>query len=169
MNKGIPSFLYEGFVTTPDPTLMGIYTTLNTAIGNQKAYNNVIQHLTDADSKVGVGNATGIVQERQVELQNKIQTLKKDIQRKYQIIQTNNRDFIDYSETDGKTDTSQLLSIEDYTVFVFLISYLFLAGVFIYTYTYSVAPELMVQTFGKALLGTIFVSIIGGMVFYSTA
>jgi len=168
MNKGIPSFLYEGFATV-DPTLWGTYTSLRAAIGNKTAYNNVIQHLTDADGMVGVGKATGIVQERQVELQNNIDTLKKDIQQKYQIIQTNNRDFIDYSETDGKTDTSRLLSIEDYTVFLFLISYLFLAGVFIYTYTYSVGPERMVQTFGKALLGTIFVSIIGGMVFYSTA
>ena len=163
MNKW---FIREGF---EDPTLRGRYTTLNTAIGNKTAYNNVVQSLTDADGQVGIGKATDIMQERQVELQNKITSLKKDIQQKYQIIQTNNRDFVDYAETDSRTDKSRLLSIEDYTVFLFLISYLFMVGVFIYTYTYSVAPELMVNAFGKSLIGTILVTIIGGMTFYSTA
>jgi hypothetical protein len=59
------------------------------------------------------------------------------------------------------------LSLEDYTLFVFLISYLFMACMFIYTYTYMAEPIAMIQQFAKALGFTTLITVIGAMIFYS--
>jgi hypothetical protein len=101
---------------------------------------------------------------RNDELKLKRATLKKEIEKKYQMVQTSNRDFSDHLEP---TNTSAVLSVEDYTVFIFVLSYLFMACVGIYTYTMQ--SESAMKGFGKAFVATVLTTIIGGMVFYSVA
>ena len=106
----------------------------------------------------------GDVQKRNKELTAKIDKLKKNRERMNAIISKNNRDFID---NEGKTNVSTLLSVEDYTVFVFVLSYLFLACMAVYTYTYqSAIPE---QGLMKSVICAIIFTIVGGFIFYSVA
>jgi len=104
------------------------------------------------------------MQHRNDELKLKRATLKKDIEKKHQIIQTSNRDFSDHLEP---ANESPVISVEDYSVFIFVLSYLFMACVGIYSYTMQAAVPM--QAFGKALVASVLTTIIGGMVFYSVA
>lgn len=168
------SGIIDGFTTTPvtiDSNTQARHTALQTGITTSR--NDVTTKLREGDTLFGVGATAGtntisaVVKQRQDDIQKKVTDLKKQIERKYQIIQTNDRDFADYLDKGEKTNESRLLSLEDYTVFVFLISYLFMACMFIYTYTYMADATAMAQQFGKALGLTVLVTIIGGMIFYS--
>lgn len=102
------------------------------------------------------------VQARNTDLTKKVELLTKKISHSQNIIDTNNRDFVDH---EGKTNQMPVLFVEDYTVFVFVMSYLFLTCIAVYTYTYQTGG----QGLGKAIGGAIIVTIIGGMLFYSVA
>lgn len=185
MKEGIIPSIYKSFSTiidgfdtiVVDPDVRSKYDTLTVDITAEKL--GITNKLADGDTLFGTGtgrlqvmsggtnDVTAFVQQRQNEIQTKVKDLKKEIDRKYQIIQTQDRDFTDYLDKGEKTNESKLLSVEDYTLFVFLISYLFMACMFIYTYTYMADPIAMTQQFAKALGLTILVTIIGAMIFYS--
>ena len=174
------STIIDGFATiVVDPDVKAKYDTLTVDITAVQL--GITNKLADGDTLFGTGttagtlqvmsggtnNVTAFVKQRQNEIQTKVKDLKKEIDRKYQIIQTHDRDFADYLDKGEKTNESKLLSVEDYTLFVFLISYLFMACMFIYTYTYMAEPIAMTQQFAKALGLTTLVTIIGAMIFYS--
>ena len=185
MKEGIIPSIYRSFSTiidgfiTIDPDVTAKYNTLTVDITAVQL--GITNKLADGDTLFGKGstpgtlqvmsggtnNVTTFVKQRQNEIQTKVKDLKKEIDRKYQIIQTHDRDFADYLDKGEKTNESKLLSVEDYTLFVFLISYLFMACMFIYTYTYMAEPIAMTQQFAKALGLTTIVTIIGAMIFYS--
>jgi len=174
------STIIDGFATiVVDPDVKAKYDTLTVDLTAVQL--GITNKLADGDTLFGTGstagtlqvmsggtnNVTAFVKQRQNEIQTKVKDLKKEIDRKYQIIQTHDRDFADYLDKGEKTNESKLLSVEDYTLFVFLISYLFMACMFIYTYTYMAEPIAMTQQFAKALGLTTLVTIIGAMIFYS--
>ena len=187
MKEGIIPSIYKSFSTiidgfatiVVDPDVKAKYDTLTVDITAVQL--GITNKLADGDTLFGTGttagtlqvmsggtnNVTAFVKQRQNEIQTKVKDLKKEIDRKYQIIQTHDRDFADYLDKGEKTNESKLLSVEDYTLFVFLISYLFMACMFIYTYTYMAEPIAMTQQFAKALGLTTLVTIIGAMIFYS--
>ena len=102
------------------------------------------------------------VKQRNAELQQKKTALENDNKRKYNIIHTRNRDFSDHL---GATNESKLLSLEDYTMFVFIMSYLFLACIAVWCY--SVHNGLSTSVLGKAILAAIATTIVGGLVAYN--
>lgn len=172
------STIIDGFATiVVDPDVNAKYDTLTVDITAVQL--GITNKLADGDTLFGTGtgklkvmsggtnDVTTFVKQRQNEIQTKVKDLKKEIDQKYQIIQTYDRDFTDYLDKGEKTNESKLLSVEDYTLFVFLISYLFMACMFIYTYTYMADPIAMTQQFAKALGLTTLVTIIGAMIFYS--
>jgi hypothetical protein len=172
------STIIDGFATiVVDPDVKAKYDTLTVDLTAVQL--GITNKLADGDTLFGTGtgklkvmsggtkDVTTFVKQRQNEIQTKVKDLKKEIDRKYQIIQTHDRDFADYLDKGEKTNESKLLSVEDYTLFVFLISYLFMACMFIYTYTYMAEPIAMTQQFAKALGLTTLVTIIGAMIFYS--
>ena len=185
MKEGIIPSIYRSFSTiidgfaTEDPDVKAKYDTLKADVS--AVTGGITTKLAEGDTLFGTGttagtlqvmsgstnNVTTFVKQRQNEIQTKVKDLKKEIDRKYQIIQTQDRDFTDYLDKGEKTNESKLLSVEDYTLFVFLISYLFMACMFIYTYTYMAEPIAMTQQFAKALGLTTLVTIIGAMIFYS--
>ena len=185
MKEGIIPSIYRSFSTiidgfiTIDPDVTAKYNTLKADVS--AVTGGINTKLTEGDTLFGIGSTPGklkvmsggtndvttFVKQRQNEIQTKVKDLKKEIDRKYQIIQTHDRDFADYLDKGEKTNESKLLSVEDYTLFVFLISYLFMSCMFIYTYTYMAEPIAMTQQFAKALGLTTLVTIIGAMIFYS--
>ena len=188
MKEGIIPSIYKSFSTiidgfatiVVDPDVRSQYDTLKAdIIALTGVTGGINTELTKGDTLFGTGtdklkvmsggtnDVTAFVKQRQNEIQTKVTDLKKEIDRKYQIIQTQDRDFADYLDKGEKTNESKLLSVEDYTLFVFLISYLFMACMFIYTYTYMADPIAMTQQFAKALGLTTLVTIIGAMIFYS--
>jgi len=136
---------------------------LGDEIGDIRATIQDSMHMGDVMfGTAGHEQITREVKHRNDELNLKKATLLKEIEKKYQIIQTSNRDFSDHLDS---APISRVLSVEDYTVFVFLLAYVFMVLIAIYTYTITSANPL--QGFGKAFLAAIIGTIVGGMVFYS--
>jgi hypothetical protein len=102
------------------------------------------------------------VKQRNTELRQKKTALENDNKKKYNIIHTRNRDFSDHLDA---TNESKLLSLEDYTVFVFIMSYLFMACIAVWCY--SVHNGLSASVVGKAILAAIGTTIVGGLVAYN--
>ena len=140
MKEGIIPSIYKSFSTiidgfatiVVDPDVRSQYDTLKADI--IALTGGINTELTKGDTLFGTGtdklkvmsggtnDVTAFVKQRQNEIQTKVTDLKKEIDRKYQIIQTQDRDFADYLDKGEKTNESKLLSVEDYTLFVFLIS-----------------------------------------------
>jgi hypothetical protein len=137
--------------------------TLKDAIDDAK--NHIIDGLTRGDSIFGTSGHSQVTREMKHhndELKLKKSSMEKAAEKKQQIIQTHNRDFSDHLEP---ANESKVMSVEDYTVFMFVMSYVFAACIFIYVYTYN-AP-VMLQGLGKSVGIIASVSIVGGMLFYN--
>ena len=117
----------------------------------------------DSSSNVSIANE---MQKRNNELIAKENTLREELIKKDQIINTRNRDFSDHIDT---TDEKTILSIEDYTMFVFALAYLFAICVFIYTYTFTGINDNKLYAFLKALGIAFGVTLMGGLIFYAVA
>jgi len=117
----------------------------------------------DSASNVSIANE---MKKRSEELVAKETELRDENHKKMQIITTRNRDFSDHIDT---TNDSKILSIEDYTMFVFVISYLFAICIFIYTYTYMGTNDNKLYAFLKALFISVIITLIGGLIFYAVA
>jgi hypothetical protein len=120
------------------------------------------------DSMFGSFGYTDIsqqVRQRNTELRQKRQELQEDIDKKEAIIQRSDRDFSDTRATlPEKLPTRVLHTIEDYTLALFVISYLFMICACIYIYT--ITSSIMIIGFGKALFTSIAVSCVGYMLMY---
>ena len=112
----------------------------------------------------GYADVSKQVSDRNAELKRKKNALKKSIDKNEATITRSGRDFTDVKDSLPETlpDTT-LHVIEDYTVAVVLISYLFMVLSFIFYYTSQAA----VFTTGlfQSVLGSVLVTIIIGMIF----
>jgi len=117
----------------------------------------------DSASNVSIANE---MKKRSEELIVKETELRDENHKKMQIINTRNRDFSDHIDT---TNDSKILSIEDYTMFVFVLAYLFAICIFIYTYTYMGMNDNKLYAFLKALFISVIITLIGGLIFYAVA
>ena len=149
-------------------TLFGSATTIENDITNAK--NIITDLLYTGDLINGSPNFSSTVSDeikkRNTELELQYATLKKDVEQKYQIIETHNRDFSDLNDGNVRTNESKIITIEDYTLFIFCVAYLFMAIIFIYTYTYQSVN--LTQGLGKSIIGTVIFTIIMGMLFYAS-
>jgi hypothetical protein len=86
----------------------------------------------------------------------------KQAEKKSQIIETHNRDFSDHLEP---ANEGSVISLEDYTVLMFIMSYVFMACIFIYVNTFN-AP-IIIQGLVKSIGIVVIATIAGGMLFYN--
>jgi hypothetical protein len=149
-------------------TLFGSATTIENDITNAKNIITDLLHTGDLiyGSPEFSSTVSDEIKKRNTELELHYATLKKDVEHKHQLIETHNRDFSDLNQGNVRTNESKIISIEDYTLFIFFVAYFFMAFIFIYTYTYQ-SPILM-QGLGKSLIGTVIFTIIMGMLFYGS-
>ena len=97
------------------------------------------------------------VKERNNELNNKKAKFKKDIEKGEAIINRSNRDFTDVHNTVSKPQPKTTLRfIEDYSLAILTISYIFMIIAAIYIYTAT--SEFKLVAFGKAFVGSILLS-----------
>jgi hypothetical protein len=116
----------------------------------------------------GYGEIMTEVKARNAELKVKKETLLKDINKKESIIERSDRDFNDVRQ--GLPDTmptSRLNFIEDYTVAILCMSYLFMLIAVIYVYT--ARSEHWVRGLFMSGIGSIFLSICLFIIFYLLA
>jgi hypothetical protein len=108
------------------------------------------------------------VKGRNEELKKKKETLFKEVERGESIIEKTNRDFEDEYKTVPKPQPKKILNfIEDYTVAILVISYLFMIIAAIYIFT-AISDNKLV-TFGKLVVGAILFSMFMFMIlFYLT-
>lgn len=102
------------------------------------------------------------VKYRNDELKLKKATLKKDIHKKEKIVNTNNRDFSDIKD---KANESNVIFLEDFTILFFVMSYLFMAFIAMYTFTFMSGDP--VTGFLKSILGFVIITIIVAMVMFN--
>lgn len=108
------------------------------------------------------------VQGRNQELKNKKEKLSKEVENNEAIIERSNRDFEDtYKEVPEPQPKKVLRFIEDWTLAILSISYIFMIVAIIYVYTST--SDLKLAAFGKSVVGSILVSMFLFMVlFYLT-
>jgi chaperonin cofactor prefoldin len=122
---------------------------------------NIQNSLIMGDTMFGTSGHTEIsneVKHRNDELKMKKATLKKDIHKKEKIVHTSNRDFSDIKD---KGNESKIIFMEDFTILFLVISYLFMAFIAMYTFTFM--SDDPVTGFFKSLLGFVIITIIVGM------
>lgn len=97
------------------------------------------------------------VRERNNDLKKKKEGLSKDIEKGETIIARSNRDFTDVHDTVQEPQPKKTLRfIEDYTLAILVISYIFMIIAVIYIYT--ITAEFKLVAFGKSFVGSIFLS-----------
>jgi len=137
--------------------------TLKDAVDDAKM--RITDSLTTGDTIFGTAGHAQVTQEMKHhndELKIKKASLEKQAEKKHQTIQTHNRDFSDHLEP---ANEGPVISLEDYTVLMFIMSYVFMACIFIYVYTFN-AP-IMLQGLGKSIGIVVIATIAGGMLFYN--
>ena len=97
------------------------------------------------------------VQSRNDELKKKKDQISKEVEKGNAIIERSNRDFVDVKDTIPEPHPKRVLRfIEDYTLAILIISYIFMIIAIIYIYT--ITSEFKLIAFGKAFVGSIFLS-----------
>jgi hypothetical protein len=97
------------------------------------------------------------VRERNNDLKTKKENLSKDIEKGEAIIARSNQDFTDVHDTVIEPQPKKTLRfIEDYTLAILAISYIFMIIAVIYIYT--IKSEFKLLAFGKVFAGSIFLS-----------
>ena len=97
------------------------------------------------------------VQSRNDELKKKKDQISKEVEKGNAIIERSNRDFADVKDTISEPQPKRVLRfIEDYTLAILVISYIFMIIAIIYIYT--ITSEFKLIAFGKAFVGSIFLS-----------
>lgn len=115
--------------------------------------------------KAGIGEITKQVQERHQELTQKKESLKREIDKNETIIERSNRDFIDVKDRIPDPQPKRILNVlEDYTLALLVISYLFMIMASIYVYT-LISPNKLAAFF-KAVITSIFITIFLFMILY---
>lgn len=97
------------------------------------------------------------VQSRNNELKKKKEQISKDVEKGNAIIERSNRDFADVKDTISEPQPKRVLRfIEDYTLAILVISYIFM--IITIMYMYIATSEIKLVAFGKAFIGSIFLS-----------
>lgn len=105
------------------------------------------------------------VKDRHQELKIKKDQLMKEVDKGEQIIDKSNRDFSDVKNTVPEPQPKKILHfIEDYTLVILTLSYLFMIIAVIYVYTLMSDNKLI--AFGKSFIGSIFLSMFLFMLLY---
>jgi hypothetical protein len=116
--------------------------------------------LTSGDSIFGQAGHIEVVnqvKQRNDDLKSKKDSLLKDVDKNEAIIERSNRDFSDVKDSlPEKQPTRFLHFIEDYTLAILLMAYLFMIIAVIYVYT--ITSEFKLVGFGKAFIGSIFLT-----------
>ena len=142
---------------------------------NQKFATNVLKLKDDIDSlkndtipnalimgdnmfgQAGYKAITNQVKDRNTDLKRKKETLSKEIEKGEAIIQRSDRDFNDvYNTVPNPQPKKGLHFIEDYTLAILVISYIFMLITIIYIYVST--SELIWIALGKAIIGSILLS-----------
>lgn len=112
----------------------------------------------------GYADVSKQVDDRNAELKRKKEALKRSIDKNEAIITRSGRDFTDVKDSLPETlPNTTLHVIEDYTVAVVLVSYLFMGLSFISYYTSQAA--IFTTGLFQSVLGFVFISIIIAMIF----
>jgi prefoldin subunit 5 len=115
--------------------------------------------------QIGAGDVIKQLKNRIDELKHKKEELKTSIDKDEAVIERADRDFSDVKDTLPETQPKKVLHfIEDYTLAILLISYLFMVIAAIYVYTLVSDNKLV--AFGKAFLTSIFISCFMFMMLY---
>jgi hypothetical protein len=97
------------------------------------------------------------VQSRNDELKKKKDQISQEVEKGNAIIERSNRDFVDVKDSVPEPQPKRVLRfIEDYTLAILIISYIFMIIAIIYIYT--ITSEFKLLAFGKAFVGSIFLS-----------
>lgn len=113
----------------------------------------------------GIGSVTKELKDRLVELRKKKEELKSSIDKSESIIERSDRDFSDVKDSLPETQPKRILHfIEDYTLAILVISYLFMIISAIYIYT--IISDNKFVAFGKSVLGSVFLSCFMFMMLY---
>jgi hypothetical protein len=117
--------------------------------------------LTMGDSMFGQFGYQDIakqVKDRNQELKSKKNLLLKEVEKGESIIERSSRDFSDVRNTLPESQPKKALHfIEDYSLAILIISYLFMIIAIIYVYTAS--AEIKLVAFGKASVGSILITV----------
>ena len=161
--------MQEGFAAiTPDSQRIQF----EKALKMKQEISDLNAHITDAlltgDVIFNSGNGNVHISTEMKQLGNQLTmqaaTLEADVHKKGQIRDTHNRDFVDHIEP---ANEGPIISLEDYTVFMVVMSYIFVICIAVYTYTYQ--SENPMRAFVKAMGFAILTSIVMGMLFYNLA
>jgi hypothetical protein len=107
--------------------------------------------------QAGYSDIAKQVRDRNNDLKTKKDNLSKEIEKGEGIIARSNRDFADVNNTVSEPQPkTRLRFIEDYTLAILLISYIFMIIAAIYIYT--ITSEFKLVAFGKAFVGSILLS-----------
>lgn len=105
----------------------------------------------------GYNNIGEQVKSRNIELKKKKEQLLLDVEKGEAIIERSNRDFADVHDTIQEPQPKKALHfIEDYTLVILVISYIFMIITIIYIYTDI--SEIKLVAFGKSIVGSILLS-----------
>ena len=105
------------------------------------------------------------VKERHAELKAKKEKLLKEVDTNESVIERSNRDFSDVKDTiKGQQPTRVLRFIEDYTLAVVIIAYIFMIISIMYVYT--VSSEFKLIAFGKIFIGSCLLTMFLFMLMY---
>lgn len=143
-------------MATADDIVRENITTLRSQITNA---------LTLGDHVVNQSGGTaisGYVQEQLVALESKKKMIYEDILEKERLVHASNRDFSD--ATPVKEQKTVLRVIEDHTVAILLLSYLFMLVMAMYLYVLQSSS--MIKGIAEAMIGGFFFSIFSFMVLY---
>lgn len=111
----------------------------------------------------GSGDIAKQVTARNMELKAKKETLMNEVDKNEAVIERSNRDFSDVKDTLPETQPKKFVRfIEDYTLAILAMSYLFMIIVAIYVYTIMAERKLI--AFGQSLLGSILLTCFMSMV-----
>jgi hypothetical protein len=115
----------------------------------------------------GHSDITKQIRDRNDDLKNKKEDLIQDINRKESIIERANRDFTDVKRTLPEKQPKKILHfIEDYTLAVLSMSYLFMLCIGIYYFSIKSNGEFNTSDFTQALMNSTILTIIVGIVLY---
>jgi hypothetical protein len=124
--------------------------------------------LAMGDSMLGqfsYGDIIKQVKDRNTELKSKKENLVKEVEKKEAIIERSDRDFSDVNDTIPQPYPKRVLNfVEDYTLAALIMAYLFMVMAIIYGYT--ITSEFKLIGFGKAIVGTGFLSMFLGMLLF---
>jgi hypothetical protein len=113
----------------------------------------------------GIGTVTKELKDRVVDLREKKEELKASIDKAESIIERSDRDFSDVKDSLAETQPKRILHfIEDYTLAILVMSYLFMIISAIYIYT--IISDNKLVAFGKSVLGSTFLSCFMFMMLY---